>query len=131
MKKTLLLMSMILFLLPTLPACGGRQPSMHRAERLVTGYFKRYGRRYDASTFGEHPVTKTRVREIEELHKHYVHLLAELDMEDGGTEIVRAALEKKAPLGWRLVAWERLSPEGFTDAPAMDAPPASSRHSRP
>ncbi len=90
-----------------LTGCAGRQPSMKRAEKLTQSYFKRYGKKYKDTVFAQHPVTDVDIQGMEEFHKHYVHANAILTLQDGGSERVRVAIEKKLPIGWRIVAWER------------------------
>lgn len=91
----------------SLTGCAGRQPSIQKAQRLAQSYFKRYGRKYKDTVFGQHQVTAVDVHHMEEFHKHYVHADATLSLQDGGTERVRVAIEKKLPGGWRIVGWER------------------------
>lgn len=87
-------------------SCAGRQPSVKKAERLTSSYFKRYGRKYKETVFGQHPVASVDLHHMEEFHKNYVHADAVVTLQDALRSRVRVAIEKKLPGGWRIVAWE-------------------------
>lgn len=108
----------------TCAACAARQPSEARAERLIQRYFAHYGKKYQDTLYGTQPVTEVQVRQIAEVHKFYVLATTDLTHRGGARSQARLALEKRPPLGWRVVAWERLdaSPLLPTSEPAASAP---------
>lgn len=111
MKIRRLLFSLltIALIVPTV-SCAARQPSVKKSQHLIERHFNRYARKYPESVFGNSKVSDVNVLNTSELHKHYVHVIADVNMDNGASERVRAAIEKKPPLGWRIVAWERAMP---------------------
>ncbi|MBI2346705.1 MAG: hypothetical protein HYV03_07505 [Deltaproteobacteria bacterium] len=89
-----------------------RQPSAGRANALIRRHFIHYAKKYPTSAFGQSRVSGVELQGIEEIHKHYVAATATVAFQDGGQEKVRCALEMRPPLGWRVVSWERLGPQG-------------------
>ena len=107
--RTLLLLVSLSLVAPSF-GCAGRQPTHAKAEKVLHKYFTKYGKKYPTTVYGQYPVSEVSVLEVMELHRHYVHVLADVKLANGGQERIRAALEKKAPVGWRFVAWEQDSP---------------------
>ena len=107
---------LILFILPGL-ACAGRQPKADRTVKLLTSYFSKYGKKFPDSFYGRSKVVSVRMVDIQELHKGYLHALADITLEDKSHQLVRVALEKKLPVGWKVVAWEQMPTKGLA-APA-------------
>lgn len=104
---TRLLMLLIIGCL-LLPACAGRQPTLARSTALVQRHFHKYGKKFPDSLFGQHKVSKLAVLHVQEIHKYYVHVIADLALDHGVIVRVQVAVERRAPTGWRVVAWEQL-----------------------
>ena len=106
MRRTVTMFLILVF------ACGvgacARQPKSGHAVKLIQRYFMHYGKKYQASPFGQSPVTGVTAQENEEIHKRYVATTAQVAFQDGRTEAVRCSIEHSVPAGWRIVSWERL-----------------------
>jgi len=73
-------------------------------------HFNKYGKKYKETEFGQSRVSTVEVKAVEELQKNLAtsFLLVKLD---NGSEIpVIMTFQRKAPLGWRTIGWERASP---------------------
>ncbi|MBI2083377.1 MAG: hypothetical protein HYT76_07375 [Deltaproteobacteria bacterium] len=91
-----------------LTACGGRLPSPHTAERVVTKHFKKYGKKYKETDFGRYKVEKVEIDHIEEIQKNLASVEAFTYLAEGSSVYrVRVTLQRKA-LGWRYQSWENL-----------------------
>ncbi|MBI4365414.1 MAG: hypothetical protein HY543_01195 [Deltaproteobacteria bacterium] len=101
---------LVLVMAAQVVAACARQPSVPQAERVMQQHFRRYAKRYSAGVFGASPVTRVTLSDMEELHKHYVAAAATVAFQDGRSEAVRCSLERRPPLGWKVVSWERLTP---------------------
>ncbi len=104
--RLVLLLSLTL-LANTPAAWAARQPTAARSAVIIQNYFHHYGHKFKDSAYASTPVTAVDVKNIEELHKHYVHANALLTLQGGLHESVRVALVKNFPRGWRVTAWER------------------------
>ena len=90
--------------------CAGRTPSTKRAEAVIQKYFKKYGKKYPETAFGQYPVKRVEVTSISEIHRSYVGVEAFLTLGSGDLRKINATLEKKA-LAWKFDSWE--NPEGM------------------
>jgi hypothetical protein len=104
-------------------ACAGRQPTVARSQKILHKHFVRYGKLFPKSIYHENGVTNVAILDTEELHKHYLHVTADVTLTNGSRERVRAAVQKKLPFGWRLVAWESVTASAENASP----PPSSRR----
>lgn len=92
-----------------LASCGGRTPSPQTAHAKIQKHFKKYGKRYKNSDFGQHPVDRVEIVDVREIQKNYAEVDAYAYLSGGQGYKVRITLRKK-PLGWKSVAWENLGP---------------------
>lgn len=101
-KKHIALVLAVTFLLC---ACGGRLPKPHTSQKLIYKHFKKYGKQYPGTIFGQYPVVKVEVEKQEEIRKHYAAVDAYVKLGDGTLRKINATVEK-GPLGWKFVSWE-------------------------
>ena len=88
--------------------CAERIPKPERAQKIMSHYYKKYGKKYPKSPFGHADVDSIEVSEIEEIHKDLVYANAFVFLKDKTALKVRFTLIKKA-FGWRAQSWENLS----------------------
>ena len=106
MKKTVCSLLLLVFFI-SLSGCAGRVPSAQRAHHLTQKYYKKYGKKYKASDFGEHRVERVEIVKVQELQKKIADIDAYVYLESGPVYWVRVTVQKKT-FGWRVVSWETL-----------------------
>ncbi len=100
---------LIVMLLLTLQACGGRVPSTATAQDIVKGYFNKYGKKYKDSPFGDHKVQQVQILSMEEIQKHLSYGTALVTLDNAALFKINMNFIYKAPLGWRQQGWELVS----------------------
>ena len=104
MKRRLGCTLMILAALTICASCA-RVPSNSRSASILKSHFKKYGKKYPATPYGQHKVTDVEVSSQSEIHKGMVAVEAFVTFDDGNLQRVYATLER-GPVGWRFVSWE-------------------------
>lgn len=103
MKKILTSVLLLAFLV----SCGGRVPSPQTAHDKTQKHFRKYGKRYKDSDFGQHKIERVEIESIQEIQKNLAQAEAYAYLADGVVYKVRLILRKKT-FGWRVVSWETL-----------------------
>ena len=85
-----------------------RQPSYKRSQRIVKKFFKKYGKEYKKTVYGQSKVESVEVLSQQEVHKDLVGIEAFITLEDGTVRRIHATVEV-GPVGWRFVSWENAS----------------------
>jgi|SRR3990167_9634971 len=104
--KKLALSFLIIFLLGSFAACGGRIPSAKSAQSLSGSYFKSYGKKYKTSLFGANKIQKVEINRVEELSRFLAEIDALVNLDNGQTVRVLLTAKKTPPLGWDIQSWE-------------------------
>ncbi len=86
-------------------ACQGRLPKPQTTEKLIYKHFKKYGKKFPNTIYGQYPVIKVEIEKQEEIRKNYAAVDAYIKLADGTLKKINATVEKR-PLGWRFVSWE-------------------------
>ncbi|OGQ05384.1 MAG: hypothetical protein A2979_10080 [Deltaproteobacteria bacterium RIFCSPLOWO2_01_FULL_45_74] len=92
-------------------ACAGRLPSTSKSTSIIRKHFNKYGKKYEASPFGNKKVTNVEILSVDEIHKQLISVQAFVTLEGSDVHKVRVTIEK-GPFGWRYVSWENLSSGG-------------------
>ena len=87
--------------------CAGRVPSAATSQKVIKRHFKKYGKKYKETDFGQHPVKAVETGEISELQRKLAAVDAFVYLEEGSVYQVRVLLVKKA-FGWKIESWENL-----------------------
>lgn len=88
-------------------SCGGRIPSPKTASGIIQHHFHKYGKKYKDSIFGYSDVKNVQIDSINEIHKHYVAVMAYINLINGDSVKARVTLQKKT-FGWQYVSWENM-----------------------
>lgn len=107
LKKITTLVAIVLFA-TTVIACQQRLPSQKAAESSIKRYFKKYGRTYENTDFGDHQVDEVEVNEISELQHDLAQATAFVSLDDGDIVYKVAATLEKRTIRWKVVSWENL-----------------------
>ncbi len=75
---------------------------------VIKKYFKKYGKEYKTTVYGQSCVKEVDITGMEEIHKHLVAVDSFLTLENGEVQRIFVTL-KKGPWGWRFVSWELAS----------------------
>lgn len=100
--------ALILGLLVSLVACGGRIPEPKTAHSLTESYFKRYSKKYPQSPLGVSPAQKVEINQVHEYSLNHVQTEAFLNLKDGTILRVLMNMKKTPPFGWAITSWEVL-----------------------
>ncbi len=103
MKKPMLLLICLAFLAA---GCADRTPSPPKTANIAKGYFKRYGKKYKESEFGQSKVSQVEVKEVRELQKNVATAFLLVKLENGSEIPAIMTLIRKLPGGWRTTSWE-------------------------
>lgn len=87
--------------------CAGRVPSNATSQKVIKKHFKKYGKKYKETDFGQHLVKTVEAGEISELQRKLAAVDAFVYLEEGSVYQVRVLLAKKA-FGWKVESWENL-----------------------
>ena len=108
MKKIIRLTLALLILVSFgVTAACARQPTPKRTANIMEGFFKKYGKEYPESIFGQAQLQGIQILHIDEVHKDLVAVYAILELQDGMAIQTRFSIQKK-PLGWRALSWENM-----------------------
>lgn len=107
MKKIFKASCLLLIASLMLAGCA-RMPTAKRSAHLIKHHFKKYAKKYPATSYGKAGVKEVEITGQQEIHKHYVAVESFVTLGDGSVQRVDATLEK-GPLGWRFVSWENES----------------------
>ncbi len=113
MKKYLLITALLL----SLSSCAGRIPSTDTAQDIITGYFNKYGKKYQETAFGNHKVQQVQIISMEEIQKNLAYGTALLTLDNGSAFKINMNFIYKAPLGWRQQGWELVSEKTSSPPP--------------
>jgi hypothetical protein len=108
MKKRIPILALAVVMSFALSFGCARQPSHSRSSKLIKSYFKKYGKKYPATAFGNNKIDTVEITKQEEVHKHLVSIEAFITFKDGSVQRINFTSEK-GPLGWRFVSWEDIS----------------------
>lgn len=109
MKKTSSLF--LILALVSLGACGGRVPEPQTAQKVFAKHFKKYGKKYPTTDFGERRIAKVEIGNIIELQKKFVAVEGLVYLEGNESpHPVLMTLERK-PFRWKVVSWEKFGQE--------------------
>lgn len=108
-------------LLASNTACSARQPTVKHSKQILSRYFKSYGKKYSETPYGQGKISAVELLALQEVHKNYVHVIADIKIENAPEQRVQVAVEKKLPTGWRVVGWESIQNGA---APAINQSPA-------
>ena len=97
------LATFLVFLLLT--GCASRLPSPATSQKVIAKYFKKYGKKYRETDFGQFKVQTVELASTEELQKNWASAEAFVYLTNGPVYRVRFTLQKKA-FGWRYQSWE-------------------------
>lgn len=89
------------------PAFADRLPKTTTAEKILTHYFHKYGKKYKGSDFNTYKINNVQIIDVSEIHKNLAAATGNVILRDGPIYRVRCVLEKKS-LRWRLVSWEKI-----------------------
>ena len=103
-RLTLVLLILVSFGITS--ACG-RQPTPKRTADIMESFFKKYGKEYPESIFGQTQLQGVQILHIDEVHKNLVAVYAILELQNGMAMQTRFSIQKK-PFGWRAVSWENM-----------------------
>ena len=105
MKKitTYLIAIVVLF---SFVACSSRVPSPRSARGASMSYFKKYGRKYDNTQFGNKNVDNVTINAIEEIQNKVALVDAVVTFMDGHAARVLVRMQNKFPQGWKVQSWE-------------------------
>ena len=84
-----------------------RRPTPNRVRSLSSHHFKKYGKKYPETIYGQHKVESIDIISSEELHKYLVAVVLGLTFDDQSSQEVRMTLERKS-FGWQMLSWEVL-----------------------
>lgn len=90
-------------------ACGGRIPSNAKAASVAQKHFNKYGKKYKNTDLGQSRVATVEVKAVEELQKNLATSFLLVKLENGTEIPVIMTYQRKLPLGWRTIGWERAS----------------------
>ena len=97
----------IVLMLGILVSCGGRVPSPKTAHDKTQKHFKKYGKNYKDSDFGQHKLERVEISSVDEIQKNLAEAEAYAYLNDGAVYKVRVILRKKT-FGWKVISWETL-----------------------
>ena len=107
MKRTLQIAA-IAVMAAFLAAGCARMPKPERSAKVIKSFFKKYGKKYPTTAYGEYGVKEIDITDQSEIHKHLVAVESFITLGDGQVQRIYATLEK-GPLGWRFISWELAS----------------------
>jgi hypothetical protein len=105
MKRYIALLIAFVFILSA-TSCA-RMPKTKTAERKISKFFQKYGKKYPDTIYGKLPVKSAEVTDMGEIHKNMVSADAYLMMGETDVKKINATLERRA-LRWRVVSWENV-----------------------
>lgn len=104
MKKTLSLFAVLVIL----SACGGRVPTPQSAHSITESFFKKYGKKYKGSVFGQAKINKVEIQGIREQSRNFADVEAFVATANGEKSHVLMTFKKVPPFGWRVHTWEMI-----------------------
>ncbi|MBU0706688.1 hypothetical protein KJ807_05750 [Patescibacteria group bacterium] len=107
MKKIILIIVLILLPTFTLQGCA-RAPKKSTAERVILKYYKKYGKKYPETIYGQYPVKEVEVTESHEIHKHMIEATAFITFKNDELKRVSVTIERPN-YWWKVVSWEDLA----------------------
>ena len=107
MKPALKILALAVIAASLAAGCA-RMPKPDRSTQVLRSHFKRYGKKYPATIYGQSRVKEMDITGQEEIRKHLVAVNSFVTLESGDVQRVHATLEK-GPFGWRLLSWELAS----------------------
>lgn len=90
-------------------ACSSRMPSPKTARSAAMSYFKRYGRKYPHTQFGNKNVSNVNINAIEEISYKFALVDTIITFNDGHAARALARMESRFPGGWRVISWEMIT----------------------
>ena len=86
-----------------------RMPKPETSARLIRKHFKKYGKKYPETIYGQSKVAEVEITDQSEIHKHLVAVESFVTLEDGNVRRIYATLEK-GPFGWwKFISWENVA----------------------
>lgn len=104
MKRTLKISALIVLAAFLVAGCA-RTPQPKTSAKLIKKHFKKYGKKYPSTIYGQNRVKEVEITGQEEIHKHLVALDSFLTLQNGEVQRIHVTLEK-GPFGWKFVSWE-------------------------
>ncbi|MDO8520337.1 MAG: hypothetical protein Q7T11_09300, partial [Deltaproteobacteria bacterium] len=103
MKK---IVPILVFLI--LAACGGgRIPTPKSAHSITQSFFKKYGKKYKTSVYGQ-GLKGVEIQGIREQSRNQADVEAYVTTSGGEKTHVLMTFKKAPPLGWKVQTWENL-----------------------
>ena len=107
-KRGFALLFLTLWIGATLAGCVRIVPAQTSAKKDITGFLKRYSKKYPDSEVGKGKIKAVEIYQIEPVQRGVANVVAFLTLESG--EITQAAFTLKTqPFGWVVDSWELLS----------------------
>lgn len=107
MKPTFRTIAAILIMALFAVSCA-RMPKPETSARLIRKHFKKYGKEYPSTIYGQSKVTEVEITDQAEIHKHLVAVESFVTLEDGNVRRIYATLEKGSFGWWRFISWENV-----------------------
>lgn len=110
MKRPVKIVVLLLIAAFLVAGCA-RTPNPKTSQKVINKYFKKYGKKYPATVYGQNKVKQVEVTGIQEIHRHLVSADTFLTLGNGQVQRIHATL-MKGPWGWKFVSWELAAQSG-------------------
>lgn len=85
-----------------------RLPKPETSARLIRKHFKKYGKKFPQTVYGQSKVSEVEITDQSEIHKHLVAVESFVTLENATVRRIYATVEK-GPFGWwKFVSWENV-----------------------
>lgn len=86
--------------------CSARMPTPKTARATSISYFKKYGRKYPHTQFGNKNLSNISINGMQEISYHFALVDTIITFVDGHAARALVRMQNRFPGGWRVVSWE-------------------------
>ncbi|MBF0105756.1 MAG: hypothetical protein HQM16_10570 [Deltaproteobacteria bacterium] len=108
MRKLFKILLSVLVIVSLCTACAARLPNPKTARGVSMSFFKKYGRKYPTTPFGQKNLDNVTINNIEEISYKFALADTIVTFVDGHAGRALIRMENRFPGGWRVISWEML-----------------------